>query len=215
MKFPGTRRGPRRRRVAMTIVVLNTDPVIRIPVQRMLDRAYRYDPDLARVSSDLAILGSIGPTGPLAPAPDGAALSASAGRFVGLWPATARLHTRVSAIRRPPGRTPFQEPPRAGADPPRPQRRMRLHRGGHGPILGIQPEQGHAAGQAGRSGQVRGRIRWPAPGDPPGQAHQVGRSGERHDQSQPWWPGVTMNVGTDSVGLIVISRHASLQAKES
>jgi hypothetical protein len=58
----------------MTIVVLNTDPAIRIPVQRMLDRAHRRDPDLTRTSTDLAILASIGPTGPLAPAPDDAAL---------------------------------------------------------------------------------------------------------------------------------------------
>ncbi|MDQ1247560.1 MAG: hypothetical protein QG597_1930 [Actinomycetota bacterium] len=40
----------------------------------MLGRAHRHDPGLARTNTDLAILASIGPTGPLAPAPEDAVL---------------------------------------------------------------------------------------------------------------------------------------------
>jgi DNA-binding NarL/FixJ family response regulator len=58
----------------MGIVVLNTNPVIRVAADQMLERARRHDPRLGQGGVDIAIVAAIGQAGPLLSRPVGAAL---------------------------------------------------------------------------------------------------------------------------------------------
>ena len=55
--------------IGVAIIILNIDPVIRAPAERMLQLAQRHHPGLGGGGIDIAVLVVLGPTGPLCPKP--------------------------------------------------------------------------------------------------------------------------------------------------